>query len=352
MVKKGRSGTTDYAYFSKKEQYLLRATFIRRRLKTDGYYRLLDEVQSIVKAQGKKISWDDKSEWGISDDAWDIVFTSAVDPLLLFCHPKILNQHPTTLRYYRSVTLLPQKGFTALIPHNPNPYENGKKVAGKIPKDECLTIVRGLNEIVSNTLAQGTDITPFEVKGMFFAQAGSTVDGGWRNQIGAEGQLLIWNMILRGLLKSSEVESVSASSGRGDTLVRDIDAKDLIENSSEYRCLNLTNGSSVLYAAEPDIILQSSSGDMLGAMEIKSGLDPAGALERVGAVLKTFESALCEYPDATTILVSSCETSESKLRFNESRAVHHTYLTADITTNASQERKFITLVRRTLKLIS
>ena len=71
-------------------------------------------------------------------------------------------------------------------------------------------------------------------------------------------------------------------------------------------------------------------GDIVGIIEIKAGLDPAGALERLGAMFKSFESTLSEYPEAVTILVASCITKEVDNRLNASMVVRQKYITTDI----------------------
>ena len=342
---------TDPKYLAKKEQYLLKAVYVRRKLRTDGYYGLMDEMNSILEAQGALLDWEKRQDWGITDAAWEIACKSDVDPLFVFCHPKILNQHPTSLLYYRCISLLPKKGFKAIIKCDPEPYELGKKEPGSLSKVELTRIVNGVNEVISNTLEQGSFVTMTEITGMYFAQAGMTLDGSWKNKIGEEGQLLIWNLIARELYSFGDIASLTRKDRRGDIPLDEIGEVDLLNNWQDYRCLNLVNGTSVLYSSEPDIILQSSSGDCLGAVEIKAGLDPAGALERTGAVLKSFESVLDEYPNAETILITSCETEESKRRLNESRAVHCTYYTADLTTTPSQQRKLITRIRKSLGLV-
>lgn len=346
-----RQRRSDSTYQQKKEQYFLKASFVRRRLRKGGYHDILDTIDSIVEAQGSTISWDGRSGWMVSDGAWEIVGEAKVDPLYVFCHPKILNQHPTTLLYYRCVSLLPEKGFKAIIRCESAPFERGTVEPGSIRKDMLKNIVTGINELMSNTVEQGKSLTVDELRGMFFAQAGMYIDGSWRNKIGEEGQLAVWSLLARTLLNFEEIASVSPSSRHGDVLIADVDQTYLSDHWDEYRSINLTNGASIIYGSEPDLLVQSASGDTLCAVEVKAGLDPAGALERTGAVLKSFESVLGEYPNAETILVTSCETEESKRRLNESSVVHTTYITTELMTNQTQQRKFVTRIRRAARLI-
>ena len=97
--------------------------------------------------------------------------------------------------------------------------------------------------------------------------------------------------------------------------------------------------------------LISAMGAIVGIIEIKSGLDPAGALERLGAMFKSFENTLAEYPDAVTILVASCITKEVDKRLNASMSVRQRYLTTDITSSEAEKRKFVNRLRVIMQLV-
>ncbi len=96
--------------------------------------------------------------------------------------------------------------------------------------------------------------------------------------------------------------------------------------------------------------MYNPEGDIVGIMEIKAGLDPAGALERLGAMFKSFENTLAEYPDAVTVLVASCITKEVESRLNTSMVVRQKYITTDITANDREKRKFVNRLRVIMKL--
>lgn len=343
----------DQDYLAKKEQYLLKSTFVRRKIRSENYFDLLAEVKEAEKTESPNLDWSQRESWGITEKAWQVAMNSGIDPIRLFCHPEILQAHPRFVLYYRSVSLVPQKGFMAIIKHNPKPFESGQKAPGSLSESEVTDITKGLNELFSNTLEQGSMVTIEEITSMYFAQAGMTIDGSWRNQIGEEGQLVVWNLVAQALADRKEISSVClADRPNREIPIADFVAQDSMQDFSEVRRLILNNNYSVSYGSDPDLVVRDPTGATTCAIEVKAGLDPAGALERTGAVLKSFESVLAEYPDARTILVTSCETEESKLRINESDAVHLTYLTAQLTTNPSLQRKFITQIRKAANLIS
>jgi len=56
----------------------------------------------------------------------------------------------------------------------------------------------------------------------------------------------------------------------------------------------VTNGYRIFFGSEPDISILNPEEEeprdlLIGAIEVKCGLDPAGALERYGAAKKSFE---------------------------------------------------------------
>ena len=53
-------------------------------------------------------------EMMISDKAWDHVAALGIEPRLVFAHPSLLRQHPSTSQYYRGIALLPRKRVTEI----------------------------------------------------------------------------------------------------------------------------------------------------------------------------------------------------------------------------------------------
>ena len=181
-----------------------------------------------------------------------------------------------------------------------------------------------------------------------YATAGTKIDGSWRNQIGAEGERVIRTIIFDGLIAQNEVSSIFCKGNTEKVTAKSID--DIRNNLEENQTLNLTNGYSIIFSSEPDVELKNEKGDTVGVIEIKSGIDPAAALERLGAMLKSFENTLAEFPSAVTILVASCITDEVQKRLMASMVVRSTYITTTITASESEKRKFVNKVRSILKL--
>ena len=329
-----------------KEQYLLKSTFFYNRLHSEGYFKLFFQVQKYVKTEECHLDWGNRMEWGISEDAWQIMEENQISPALMFAHPKVLATCPEFLKYYRSVAMLPQKGLKTI-----SGVSSVEKIeAGKARpnKQQTAKLVTTLNEISSLIVNLSTGLNKSEIEGMMYATAGTKIDGSWRNQIGAEGERVIRTIIFDGLIAQNEVSSIFCKGNTEKVTAKSID--DIRNNLEENQTLNLTNGYSIIFSSEPDVELKNEKGDTVGVIEIKSGIDPAAALERLGAMLKSFENTLAEFPSAVTILVASCITDEVQKRLMASMVVRSTYITTTITASESEKRKFVNKVRSILKL--
>jgi hypothetical protein len=333
-----------------KESYLLKSTFFYDKLRSNGYFDLFLQIQNLCALDGATLNWDKREQWGISASAWETLDKNTISPMLVFVHPKILNLNPHFLKYYRSVAMIPQKGLKAISGISTlERIEAGKVEPGSLSSEAIKRLTCSINEVVSLVVSLSTDISENEIQGMMYATAGTNIDGSWRNSIGSEGERVIRSLILREILSQGEVSSITDRHNK-TRAIAELTTEGILENISLVRTINLINGYSILFASEPDISLFDDSGAIVGIIEIKAGLDPAGALERLGAMFKSFENTLAEYPNAVTILVASCITEEVQSRLGASMSVRQTYITTEITSNESQQRKFANRVRRILKL--
>lgn len=331
-----------------KESYLLRSTFSYNRLRSDGYFELFMKISKFARVEGAKLNWDSRSEWNVSEEAWNILQTNKIAPMLVFLHPKVLQLHPTFLKYYRSVALIPQKGLTSLTGiSNIDSIEGGKVEAGQLKQEQIDKLVGTTNETLSLVVSLASDINEKKIEGMMYATAGVKIDGSWRNKIGEEGERVIRRIIFNELLAHNEISSIE---NKKDVLT-EIAQWDTDRDIDDIKKIHLVNGFSILFSSEPDVTMYNDSGAIVGVIEIKSGLDPAGALERLGAMFKSFENTLAEYPDAVTILIASCITKEVEKRLNASMTVRQRYLTTDITSSYADKRKFANRLRVIMQLV-
>ena len=334
-----------------KESYLLKSTFFYSKLKTNGYFELFADIEKMSQIDGATLNWSQRDKWKISASAWDVLEKSNIEPMLVFVHPKVLQLNPSFLKYYRSVAMISQKGLKALTGvSNIEKIEAGKVEAGKLPQKSINNIVAIINEILSLVVSLATDIDKNEIQGMMYATAGTNIDGSWRNSIGAEGERVIRSIILKEVLAHDEVSSITDRQNK-TTAIAELQKTKIIEEIDNIKTINLINGYSILFSSEPDISMFNDEGAIVGIIEIKAGLDPAGALERLGAMFKSFENTLAEYPDAVTILVASCITDEVEARLGAFMSVRQKYITTEITSSENNQRKFANRMRKILKLI-
>lgn len=334
-----------------KESYLLKSTFFYNKLKANGYFELFVDVQKLSSIEGATLNWNRRDKWKISASAWDVLTKSNIDPMLVFVHPKILQLNPSFLKYYRSVAMISQKGLKALTGVSYiEKIEAGKVEPGKLPQKAVNSIVEIINEILSLVVSLATDLDTNEIQGMMYATAGTNIDGSWRNSIGAEGERVVKSIILKEVLAHKEVSSITDRQNK-IAVVDELQSNRIIDEIDAIKTVNLINGYSILFSSEPDVSLFNDEGAIVGIIEIKAGLDPAGALERLGAMFKSFENTLAEYPDAVTILVASCITDEVEARLGASMSVRLKYITTEITSSENNQRKFANKIRKILKLI-
>lgn len=330
-----------------KESYLLKSTFFYDRLWKEGYFSLFTQIKRYAKVESTHLRWNDLEQWHISQEAWNIVTNNDIQPILVFLHPKVLQLNPQFLKYYRSVAMIPQKGLkTVSGVSNVDSIEEGKVEPGRLSQIQIERLVHTVNETMSIVISLASDINEKKLEGMMFATAGTKIDGSWRNSIGAEGERVIRRIIFHDLFINSEVTSVVDR----DNQIHDIVGWDLEDDFDCIKIINLVNGYSILFSSEPDVTMFDGNGAIVGVIEIKSGLDPAGALERLGAMFKSFENTLAEYPNAITILVASCITDEVESRLGASMLVRQKYVTTNITSNEHEKRKFVNRIRNIVKL--
>jgi hypothetical protein len=193
-------------------------------------------------------------------------------------------------------------------------------------KSLAIAINENLNAIYSVALPDAE-----KLKGLMYATAGTTVDGSWRNQIGTEGERIVRTLFLKELLSHGEIAKVTSRSGQEHD-AKDIDADWLDENTAELSSCITSNGAVVQFGSEPDIKLIDQDARTVGGVEIKAGIDPAGALERLGAMMKSFENIRSESSEAETILVAPCITDEVDTRLRSMKGVR-TFIMTDVIQN-------------------
>lgn len=226
----------------------------------------------------------------ISEQAWRHVEASGIEPKLVFAHPELLREHPTVSQYYRGLTLLPRKRVSD-IAVSVDSWEDGTRKT-PIPDQRSKDVARLYNAVISSIIEGAANWTLENGYRNIIATMGIGLDGTFRNIIGRDAEDLIRNRI-KSWLASRQL---------------------IIEHNDEETEFELPNGYSMRYGSEPDILFQQEQSgipQIVATIEIKGGKDPAGALERLGAMQKSFEETP---PGCVNMLVAGVITSEMESR--------------------------------------
>ena len=251
----------------------------------------------------------------ISERAWKVVAASGTEPRMVFAHPLLLQKHPKTSQYYRGIALLPQKRV-ADIAVSVASWEDGTRKS--VDAEQSTRVARLYNAVISSIIEGATNWTLENGYRNIIANMGIGLDGTFRNIIGRDAELLVRTRI-RNWLDSHN-------------LIRKRNA-DLTE-------FELPGGYSMRFGSEPDVLFRQATGgqDRIAAtIEIKGGKDPAGALERLGAMQKSFEATP---PGCVNFLIAGVVTPEMRIRLNQMGVVK-VYLLGDLAQDGERWTEFI-----------
>ncbi len=229
----------------------------------------------------------------ISQAAWAHVAASGFNPKLVFAHPDLLRKHPRISTYYRGIALLPRKRVSELA--SPvDSWEEGRR-ASEIQEAQALRVARLYNAVISSIIEGSTGWTLENGYRNIIANMGIGLDGTVRNLIGQDAEQLI------------------------KTRIRDwLDSRQLIAGRNEDQTrFELPSGYAMRFGSEPDIEFSrivSGEARVVATIEIKGGKDRAGALERLGAVQKSFQATP---PGCMNILIAGVVTREMESRLAE-----------------------------------
>jgi hypothetical protein len=291
--------------------YRLRSTFFYRKLKeykTLGLPGLVAELFLVEHLY----SWEDRALWGIGEDAFTYISKQPEFHLIqVFCHPKLLREHPQLLAYYRNIAALAQKSIKKLVQIDVKPFEADAAHRLTLTEVKALTLARLFNEHVTLIIDSSIQsITKEELHGILLTSTGAQIDGSWRNAIGEEAEKVMQRLLIK---EAKERNLLAALFPRIGHAVETYDPTRLEEQLGKienYRGILLTNSTSILFSSDPDVSLVNEAGATVCAIEVKGGTDTAGALERYGAAKKSFEEARRNAPKVVTILAASCITQE------------------------------------------
>ena len=206
----------------------LRSTLMaeRIRLRTDHELRqLIDEFTDPVEFRPLDALM-------ISEQAWQFVAMSGIEPKQVFAHPVLLQRHPRTSQYYRGIALLPQKRV-ADIAVPVAAWEDGSRKA-PITTAQSMSVAQLYNAVVSSIIEGATNWTLENGYRNIIANMGIGLDGTFRNIIGRDAENLVKTCIRKWLI-----------------------GQDLTEDpGGEATEFCLPNGYSMRFGSEPDVLFR------------------------------------------------------------------------------------------------
>lgn len=211
-------------------------------------------------------------ELAISSEAWNCVRRLDVRPKMVFAHPELLQRHPETSLYYRGIATLSLKRVSS-IAGNVDNWETPPGGNRRPPNSDVVRRVTRLYNATISSIIEGTDAWTLE-NGYrnILATIGITQDGKMRNIIGQEAERAVRDKLSRW------IEDMGIP----------------CERQGRWLMLGEAKAVRMAYGSEPDIVFekyheQTDAWTQEVTIEIKGGTDPAGALERLGAIKKSFD---------------------------------------------------------------
>ena len=303
---------------------LLEANRLNYRLRSAFFYRKLKEYNTLafplMIAELFPIediyNWGERASWSIGEDAFDYVKErSDLRLIQIFCHPKLLREHPTLLAYYRNIAALSQKAVRYLTNIDVKKHEEEKANRRLLTEAQALTLARLFNTHISLIIDSSIEsLSKAELQGLLLTSTGAQIDGSWRNKIGEEAEKIVQRLLVKETKERNLLLALIPITGSAVVLYDPAQLDEQLGHIEQYRGINLTNQTSILFSSEPDISLLNKQGATVGVIEVKGGADPAGALERYGAAKKSFEESRRDTASVKTILVASCITFEVQTR--------------------------------------
>ena len=211
-------------------------------------------------------------QYGIDLVAWRYVEESGIKRRLVFAHPNMLRTHPDTSLHYRGTATLSLKRVQQIA----GSVDRWEKAPDRVrvTEERALRVARLYNTVISSIIRESTDWTLQNGYRNILATMGITEDGALRNIIGQEAERAVKDRIVNWL------ESRSGKACRAD-------------KTRTAWALSEDENLRMIFGSEPDVRFEKRSPngawEIVSTIEVKGGTDPAGALERLGAVKKSFD---------------------------------------------------------------
>lgn len=317
--------------------YSLRSQFFSRKLRELRFLTIIEEVKKLLPVCNL-FSWKDTEKFGIDKLALKKIKDLKIEPLLFFLHPRILNEQPKLLLYYRCIAMLSQKGLSMLAGGNISGIETGR--VNRLSQLQIAKMCIAINKILSIIALTFIDLKQRYLEIFLYSSAGSQIQGSWNNAIGKQGERSIKEVVLTHI--KDEIQQIVFKNDKS-VLISEISFEDLLNESNNIKVLRLKYGFHCIFSSEPDISFRDINEKPFVAVEVKAGTDPAGALERLGAAMKSFEHEKGINPRLKTVYIASCVTPEVQKRIQQNNPFDYIFLLGELISDQSTQLRFVNL---------
>ena len=252
---------------TQRDEAILRSRTLSERIKQRTDVKHRDTIDNF----NDDLSFEQYEDLGISPGALNYVADAGIDLKCVFAHPDLLRIHPEVSQYYRGIALLSQKQVQSLA-CNVSKWEDGS-YKRQPTNEQCTEAAKLYNTVISFIIEGTSNWTLENGYRNILATIGISLDGFMRNKIGQDAESLIKTRITDWLAEKGLIKEP----------VHGLD--DIERDTSSFA---LPSGTVMRFSSEPDIEI-TRDGRIIATIEIKGGKDPAGALERLGAMQKSFE---------------------------------------------------------------
>ena len=263
----------------------------------------------------------------ISQAAWDHVFSLGANPALVFCHADMLEDEPFVSLYYRGISGLSlkevQNQARSVVTWERDPEMRTRKP--RVASEQAQQVAGLYNSVISSIIENTTSWVLENGYRTMIASLGISFDGTMRNTIGRLPEQRVRLLLLQYVIDNRLLAGSSYPN---------LDSLPSIKGRWE-----LTSNTHMVFASEPDVAFRRS-GTLEATIEIKGGIDPAGALERLGAANKSANAALFENPRCKNFLVAGAITDEMKNRLDQDRLFERYFSLVDLLASRKHQSGF------------
>ena len=294
-------GSSDYTEALRLVKSLLIVTSLQKR----------EDIKALkaLKSIREPLIWNPHEAYMIAEEVWRYaVDIKHYDPKLVFCHPDILLKYPITSIYYRGICGLSIKAAKDYFGSIEN-LEKGNKRA-RLSKQKALKMAQTYNTYICSIIKNSSSWVLENGYRTIIATLGITLDGVMRNKVGDVAEQRIRTMVLEWIIDHK-------------LLIEPKLSKEKVLEEIPRLC-KLKDEIYMEFSSEPDIsffVKHDEDKELKAVVEIKGGIDPAGALERYGAATKSFQHALSVSPRCKNFFLSAVFTDELERRIRDDRLV-------------------------------